>query len=158
MTSIIDTLINLDTEYYLSLYKDVQSATKGMSEIDQKLWVLNHFIKYGYSEHRKYRLKTSKISDSHDEHTREHSKETPKEHSKETSKEHHRSRSHEHTHKQNTTPDSSSDSEKDVQELIKNFRQKHHKDTGGVRDKPDDKSIPVKNDPRLKRNFFWEIK
>lgn len=56
MGDISNTLINLDTDDYYNNYKDVQVATKGMNPIDRKLWILNHFIKYGYEEHRKYKL------------------------------------------------------------------------------------------------------
>lgn len=61
MSNLIDQLITLDTDYYIKSYKDVQSTVKGMSEVDKKLWVLNHFVKYGYSEGRKYRLKEDQV-------------------------------------------------------------------------------------------------
>ena len=54
MNTMIDALITLDTDYYLSVNKDLQMATNNMSEIDKKLWILTHFVKNGYSEKRKY--------------------------------------------------------------------------------------------------------
>lgn len=57
MSNIIDSLINLDIDHYINSYKDVQTMVKGMTEIDRKLWVLSHLVKYGYGEGRKYRLK-----------------------------------------------------------------------------------------------------
>lgn len=58
MNKMIDTLINLDIDHYISIHKDIQLATKNMIDIDKKLWVLNHFVKHGYAERRKYRLKS----------------------------------------------------------------------------------------------------
>lgn len=58
MNKMIDTLINLDIDHYISIHKDIQLATKNMLDIDKKLWVLNHFVKHGYAERRKYRLKS----------------------------------------------------------------------------------------------------
>jgi hypothetical protein len=52
-----DSLINFDTEYYLSQYPDLQSSIKNLSDIDKQLWLLAHYLKHGTKEHRKYRLK-----------------------------------------------------------------------------------------------------
>lgn len=120
MSHIIDQLINLDTDHYLSKYKDVQAATKGLSETDRKLWILTHVIKHGCQEGRKYKLKTS---------------------NPEISK---------HSKKAETVSD---DSDHDIDQLIKNFRKKHGKDDGGIRDK---KKVP-ETDVKHKKNFFWEI-
>lgn len=59
MSTIVDALINLDTDHYLSMYRDVQISTRGMSDVDRKLWILAHFVKHGYAENRKHRLKTT---------------------------------------------------------------------------------------------------
>lgn len=115
MNTTIDTLINLDTNHYRALYKDVQDSTKGMSETDAKLWILTHFVKHGYSEKRKYRLKSEQVHETH------------------TSK-----RTEKHAH----TPE---DIEKDVQKLIEKFRKHHGGEQGGVRDRhagePNQKSL-----------------
>jgi hypothetical protein len=58
MSHLIDELINFDTDYYELLYKDLQKAVEKLNDVDKKLFLLNHFIKHGYSEKRKYRLKT----------------------------------------------------------------------------------------------------
>jgi hypothetical protein len=59
MSKIIDTMINLDTDDYLSRYNDVKNATKNMPEIDRKLWILGHFVKIGYGENRQHRIKNT---------------------------------------------------------------------------------------------------
>ena len=105
-----------------------------MSEVDRKLWIITHFVKHGYLENRKYRLKTCQPRP-----VKHKSKqvdqlltETPK---------HHR-HSHHHT----------SDSDSDVQTLIKKFRQDHTDQIGqAIRDKKIDTQLP-------KKNYFWEIK
>jgi hypothetical protein len=123
MNTLIDTLINLDTDDYLLLHKDVQLATNGMSEIDQKLWILTHFIKNGYGEKRKYHLKTrpKKTRSSSDTETKTKPKPAPSEKPKER-----------HRHSRSGDDD---DDETDVQKLIQKFREKHSKNNGGVRDK-----------------------
>jgi hypothetical protein len=177
MSTIIDALINLDTDHYLSTYKDVQVATKNLSDVDRKLWILNHFVKHGYSEGRRHRLKSSQpaiLSEKkpqNDQH--KHSKKPSTEQDKPHDVKPHDVKPPDvkpsdvkpldvkHQHKKDN--DDSSDSEHDVQELIKKFRQKHGKQTGGVRDRnsPDapqpTPSPPKERDTKTKKNFFWEI-
>jgi len=172
MNQIIDTLINLDTDHYLSTHKDVQTATRSMSDIDRKLWVLTHFVKHGYLENRKYQLKTQSLKKSN---VVEEKRKTPLpvNETKPITKEKHVSHSthvppitlddvgdarskpvHKSTGKNKSKTDkdhSSDDDEQDVQTLIRKFRQKHSKEVGGARDKS------VNDDPRIKKNFFWEI-
>ena len=151
MSNLIDTLINLDTDHYLSLYKDVQVATKNLSDVDRKLWILTHFVKHGYSEHRKYQLKTTQINQIKNRSASETKRPKPPSV---------RSEQKPRVSPKNDKEDSS-DGEQDVQELIKKFRQKHGKEPGGVRDKPIVDNPPSKirpnDDPRIKKNFFWEI-
>jgi len=56
--NLVDSLINFDTDYYLQRYPDLQYAIRSMQEVDRKLFLLNHFIKHGYAEKRKYRLRS----------------------------------------------------------------------------------------------------
>ena len=49
-------LVNFDTNYYLSLYPDLQRASQGLSVSERHLWLLSHFIRHGSAEKRKYRL------------------------------------------------------------------------------------------------------
>jgi hypothetical protein len=65
MCTFIDSLINFDTEYYHSCYPDLQHATQGMDDVKRKLWLLTHFIRLGYMERRKFRLRYSTQNNFH---------------------------------------------------------------------------------------------
>lgn len=151
MSHIIDTLINLDTDHYYTEHKDIQIATRGLSDVDRKLWILNHFVKHGYEEKRKYILKSSQIVDKKTTVPVPHLP-TPVTHIKE------------HVHKsrptksrpivlsrQSSAPDSGSESgsenEQEIQEMINKFRQKHNSDDHCKRDRKVTKP----------KNLFWEI-
>ena len=173
MNTMIDALITLDTDYYLSVNKDLQMATNNMSEIDKKLWILTHFVKNGYSEKRKYRIKQttqipapidiegkSQIIKNAHKHALSDDISAP-------------NFAHRHSpldtvlvlkrkHKRN---------DNDVQKLIQKFRDMYSKNDGGVRDKKVDAKVDVKVDvksedsTKLRQrkiksgdNFFCEVK
>jgi hypothetical protein len=56
MNSLIYSLINLDTREYLKNYPDLNPFVKHLNPIDQQLWLLDHFVKHGYEEHRHYKI------------------------------------------------------------------------------------------------------
>ena len=51
-------LKNFDTAFYLSSYPDLQEACRYMSESDKHAFLVAHFYNNGYSEGRKYRLRS----------------------------------------------------------------------------------------------------
>ena len=138
MNNLISALINLDTANYLSQSKDLQDATKGMSEVDRQLWVLTHFVKHGYNEGRKYRLKSTVPVMAAGEVTPD----APKPHRK---------------HKSKKCDDIKESTSSDAHELIKQFQQCHSDDKGGVRDKCKTATPIKEKDARTKKNFFWEV-
>lgn len=123
MDKIIDTLINLDVDHYLSCHRDVQYTTRGMTEIDRKLWVLNHFVKHGYEENRKYRIKNI-----HEHGDVPHSHMSPSVSPPLSEHEHeHKHKHNKHTHKDDTTPS--------IDVLVKKFREEYEDSSTGERDR-----------------------
>lgn len=49
---------NFDTQYYYSQYPDLQAACKHLNDADRHEWLLSHFYNNGFSERRRWRLKT----------------------------------------------------------------------------------------------------
>lgn len=134
MSHILDQMITLDTDHYCNTHPDLQAAVKGMSPIDQKIWLLLHYVKHGHTEGRKHKLKNQpKASGASGD---AHAAPAPEVIAKTNKKREHK-----------TNKDVN-----DVHELIKKFQHQHHSKGDGVRDKKNDAHAPMKN-----KNVFWEI-
>jgi|UniRef100_A0A6C0BJT0 hypothetical protein len=176
---LLDRLINLDTDQYYQDYKDVQSATRKMTPTDRQLWILSHFIKNGYREHRKYRLKQGNLSPLVSTASSTASSTSGPSATPVHSHPHSHTHSHSHTKKLSSVTlspqssgsnltvkhiktrqiesdtdgnESASEAEDDIsiQQLIKQFRTHHGHCDGGVRDRTD---TPVTQD----KGVFWDI-
>lgn len=136
MSHILDQMITLDTDHYCSNHPDLQAAVKGMSPIDQKIWLLLHYVKHGHSEGRKHKLKNQSKASGDAHAAAAPADPAPEVRAKTTKKREHK-----------TNKDVN-----DVHELIKKFQHQHHSKGDGVRDKKNDAPAPMKN-----KNVFWEI-
>jgi hypothetical protein len=163
MSNILDTLINLDTEDYYARYPDIQSATKSLSDVDRKLWILSHFVKHGFAEGRKHQLKTTQQPPHKASHSKPEKSENPRSKPDKLEKHHSKPEKKHHHHKK--TEDSVLDDDKDLDDLIRDFRLKHNTDsveTNPVRDQSTEHKkphvLPNANEFKQKKNCFWEIK
>ncbi len=147
MNDLIDKLVNFDTDYYLQMYPDLQTITKNMNDIEKKLFLLNHFVKHGYYEKRKYRLKSYAFQNEHMKKEKKQYMETVVISSDNndgildySEKDYELSNKKSSRHRQK---ESHLDQEITVQRRLEEFRRKCKDEKGGHRDK--------------KENFFHEI-
>jgi ABC-type nickel/cobalt efflux system permease component RcnA len=135
MAQILDQMITLDTDHYCNTHSDLQAAVKGMSPIDQKIWLLLHYVKHGRTEGRKYKLKNQPKA----------AASAPAASAPAVIVKTERKREHK-TNKDVT----------DVHELIKKFQHQHHNKGVGVRDRKNDTHAHAPT-PMKTKNVFWEI-